>query len=120
MADPEDRDKKKPEDKKPEVEWEMSPIFKPSWKRYLTKYPDIKAAMTEFDRHKRATPPSQLPAKMKDHKLDGPFKGFYDCHFADDVILLYKPLPNGGIRLITMCEHADLQGPKAKALVKRM
>jgi addiction module RelE/StbE family toxin len=120
MGDPDNRDERTPDQKKPEVEWELSPIFKASWQKYLKIYPDIKAAMTEFNRHKRETPPKQLPAKMKDHKLDGPFRGFYDCHLADDAILLYRPLPDGGIKLITMCEHADLRGPRAKALVKRI
>jgi mRNA interferase YafQ len=90
MADPEKR-----EEKKPEVKWELAPGFKASWKKYIIEYPEIKVAMTEFDHCKRATPPTQLPGKMEDHKLDGPLKGFYDCHLAPDAILIYKPLPNG-------------------------
>jgi addiction module RelE/StbE family toxin len=98
------------------VLWEVAPGFKDSWKKYLKTNPLIKSAMTEFDYYKRSIPPQQLPGKMKDHKLDGPFKGFYDCHFDDDVILIYKPIANGAIKLFTICQHADLKGPKAKIL----
>lgn len=79
---------------KPEVEWELAPGFRDSWKVYLKANPEIKAAMTEFNRHKREVPPTQLPGKMADHKLDGPLKGFMDCHLASDVILIYKPITN--------------------------
>jgi addiction module RelE/StbE family toxin len=72
--------------------------------------------MTEFDRCKRSIPPQPLPARMKDHKLDGPLKGFMECHLADDVLLIYKPVPGGAIKLLRICTHADLKGPKAKIL----
>lgn len=75
--------------------------------------------MTTFDRCKRAVPLESLPAKMKDHKLDGSFKGYMECHLDNDVLLIYKPLPNGAIKLFRICDHADLKGPKAKALAKR-
>jgi mRNA-degrading endonuclease YafQ of YafQ-DinJ toxin-antitoxin module len=103
-----------------ELKWILAPGFRESWKKYLKDNPEIKAAMTEFDRCKRAIPPKQLPGKMKDHKLDGPLKGFMDCHLADDVILIYKPLPSGAYKLFLLCEHSDLKGPRAKNLVKRL
>ena len=46
--------------------------------------------------------------------MDGPLKGFYDCHLDDDVILIYKPIGNGACKLFAVCTHADLTGPKAK------
>jgi len=76
--------------------------------------------MTTFDRCKRAIPPEPLPAKMHDHKLDGPFKGYMECHLDGDVLLIYKPMPNGAVKLFRVCEHADLKGPKAKALAKQL
>ena len=98
------------------AKWEFAPGFKKSWKKYLAQNPGIKEAMTEFDRCKRAIPPIQLPGRMSEHKLDGPLKGYYDCHLADDVILIYKPIANGAYKLLRLCEHADLRGPKAKVL----
>ena len=103
---------------KREVEWELAEGFKDSWKEYLELYPEIKPAMTEFDRCKRANPSKRLPAKMRDHKLDGPLSGFMDCHLANDVILIYKHRPKGVVRLYRVCQHADLKGPKARALAK--
>jgi addiction module RelE/StbE family toxin len=74
--------------------------------------------MRVFNRHKRATPPEPLPAKMSDHKLDGPLRGFMECHLDDDILLIYKTMPKGAIKLFRVCTHADLKGPKAKALTK--
>jgi addiction module RelE/StbE family toxin len=99
-------------------EWPLAPGFTESWKRFKSEV--ISEAMTTFDRCKRAVPPQQLPAKMKDHKLLGPLKGYMECHLDDDALLIYKPMPNGTIKLFRMCEHADLKGPKAKALVKQL
>ena len=75
-------------------EWELARGFKDSWKKFKTD--TISDAMTAFDRCKRAIPPLPLPAKMKDHKLDGPFKGYCECHLDGDVLLIYKPAPKGG------------------------
>jgi addiction module RelE/StbE family toxin len=97
-----------------EAKCELSEGFKESWRKALAKNHKIKEAMTEFDRCKRFEPPEQLPKKMSDHKLDGPLKGYYDCHLDDDVILIYKPLGNGAYRLITICDHSDLQGQKRR------
>jgi hypothetical protein len=74
----------------------------------------------EFDRCKRAIPPQPLPGKMNDHKLGGPLKDFMECHLDDDVLLIYKPLPGGSIKLLRVCTHADLKGPKAKVLAKQL
>src|SRR5580658_1204166 len=113
---PRDRDEKKRND----LPWSQAPGFKASWQRFKVKNPGISDAMTAFDRAKRAVPPEPLPAKMKDHKLDGPLKGFMDCHLDDDVILIYKLQPDRTIKLLRVCEHADLAGPKAKDLKKRI
>jgi mRNA-degrading endonuclease YafQ of YafQ-DinJ toxin-antitoxin module len=101
---------------RPEIEWRLASAFEASWRQLGKGNTAIKAAMTEFNRCKRSDPPEQLPGRMKEHKLDGPLKGFYDCHLADDVILIYKPLANGVYKLFTLCTHADLMGPKAKIL----
>jgi addiction module RelE/StbE family toxin len=100
------------------VDWVLALGFKDSWKRFKTDV--ISEAMTTFDRYKRAVPPEPLPAKMKDHKLDGPFKGYMECHFDDDVLLIYKPISNGAIKLFRICTHGDLRGPKAKVLAKQL
>ena len=103
---------------KREVKWEVREGFKQSYQKYLKDFPEIKEAMRTFNQCKRTNPPQQLPQKMKDHKLDGPLKGYMDCHLADDVILIYKPIENGAIALLLICEHADIKG-KRQAVTRR-
>ena len=102
--------------KRDEEVWPLAPGFKDSWQKFKT--PALSEAMKVFNRHKRASPPEPLPAKMHDHKLDGPLKGFMECHLDDDVLLIYKPIAKGTIKLLRVCTHADLTGPKAKVLAK--
>ena len=104
--------------KRNDVDWVQAAGFKDSWQKVKTDA--ISEAMTAFDRCKRAIPPEPLPAKMNDHKLDGPLKGFMECHLADDALLIYKPIAGGAIKLLRVCTHADLKGPKAKVLAKQL
>jgi addiction module RelE/StbE family toxin len=104
--------------KRNNVDWPLARGFRESWKKFKTDA--ISDAMTTFDRCKRAIPPEPLPAKMNDHKLDGPFKGFNECHLDDDALLIYKPAPKGAIKLFRVCTHDDLKGPKAKVLVRQL
>jgi mRNA interferase YafQ len=106
------------QEKRNEEEWPLAAGFKASWQKFKTD--EISDAMTTFDRYKRAVPPKQLPAKMRDHKLGGPLKAYNECHLAPDVLLIYKPMRNGAIKLFRVCEHADLRGPKAKILVQQL
>jgi addiction module RelE/StbE family toxin len=98
--------------------WTLAAGFKDSWSRYKSE--SVTEAMTVFDRCKRAIPPEPLPAKMKDHKLDGPFRSYMECHLDDDVLLIYKTVPGGTIKLLRVCNHGDLKGPKAKVLAKQL
>jgi addiction module RelE/StbE family toxin len=104
--------------KRNDEEWPLAQGFRDSWQRFKTDV--VSDAMTTFDRCKRVVPPEPLPAKMNDHKLDGPLKGFMECHLDDDVLLIYKPMPAGVIKLLRVCTHADLKGPKAKVLAKQL
>jgi mRNA-degrading endonuclease YafQ of YafQ-DinJ toxin-antitoxin module len=109
-----------PPPKKAEIKWDPAPGFKEAYRSFRNTHPEIRAAMLTFNEYKRGSPPRRLPAKMMDHKLDGPLKGFMDCHLSDDVILIYKPQPNGGMQLLTVCQHNDLRGPRAKVLAKKL
>jgi addiction module RelE/StbE family toxin len=90
MADPA---KREDAPKQNNEHWPLAPGFKESWKNF--KSDAVSEAMTTFDNYKRALPAKQLPAKMRDHKLDGPLKGYMECHLDDDVLLIYKPAPKG-------------------------
>jgi addiction module RelE/StbE family toxin len=106
------------QEKRNEGDWSLAPGFADTWKKYKTAA--VSDAMTAFDRCKRAVPPKPLPPNMKDHKLKGRLGAFRECHLGDDVLLIYQPLPDGTINLVTVCEHADLTGPKAKSLLGRI
>jgi mRNA interferase YafQ len=101
-----------------EVEWQMAPGFKESWKRHKSEV--VSEAMTEFNRCKRSKPPERLPRGMKDHKLEGPLKDYRECHLDGDVLLIYKPLPGGAIKLLQVCTHDDIRGPRARALAEAL
>jgi addiction module RelE/StbE family toxin len=103
-----------------EVKWQTTTEFKASWKKYLAINPQIKKAMSDFNDCKRASPPQRLPSKMSEHKLDGPLKGYMDCHLDDDIILIYKNLPGGIIKLLLVCRHEDLKGPRARTTRKKL
>jgi addiction module RelE/StbE family toxin len=106
---------KKPEERR--VKFAVSPAYAASWKKYSRKSPIIRSKLTEFNNAKRHIPPTRLPKAMKDHVLDGSLSGVRECHLYDNVLLLYTH-KDDLITLLLVCEHADLKGPKAKALAK--
>jgi mRNA-degrading endonuclease YafQ of YafQ-DinJ toxin-antitoxin module len=78
-------------------------LFRPLPRSPSVKTDVISEAMTTFDRCKRAVPPEILPATMKDHKLNGPFKGYMECHLEHEALLIYKPMPNGAEIEVARC-----------------
>ena len=74
--------------------------------------------MTVFNECKRSKPPKALPRGMKDHKLKGALKDYMECHLDGDILLIYKYLPGGAIKLLRVCAHDDLHGGKGSALAK--
>jgi len=104
-------------EKKPtlnDCEWELAPGFKDSWHKHKSEA--TTEAMRTFNDCKRSIPPKPLPRGMKDHKLEGPLKEYRECHLDGDVLLIYRPLPGGAIKLLRICDHDDIAGPKGKAL----
>ncbi|GGI23811.1 type II toxin-antitoxin system RelE/ParE family toxin [Bradyrhizobium guangdongense] len=105
-------------DEKPtkEVKWEVAKGFRESWERYKTD--SLKEAMKAFNEFKRSNPPKPLPRGMKDHKLEGPLKEYRECHLEGDVLLVYKQLPAGAIKLMRVCTHDEIRGPRGQTLGK--
>lgn len=50
---------------------------------------------------------SPLPAKNREHKLQGNFKNFWECHIEPDWLLIYKKTSTD-IILIRTGTHSDL------------
>lgn len=48
-----------------------------------------------------------LPAKNRNHKLQGNFKGYWECHIEPDWLIIYKRSPTE-IIFTQMGSHADL------------
>jgi mRNA interferase YafQ len=101
-----------------QIEWPSAKGFKESWKAF--KSDALKEAMKAFNEHKRANPPKPLPRGMKDHKLTGPLKDYMECHLEGDALLIYKPLPGGAIKLMRICTHDEIRGPRGKALAVKL
>ena len=51
--------------------------------------------------------PAPLDARHKDHKLEGNFKGYRDCHVLDDWILIYRA-DEECLTLYRTGTHADI------------
>ena len=50
-----------------------------------------------------------LPAKYKQHKLKGKYKGLYECHIQDDWLLIWKKEKNRMVLIMTNTgTHAEL------------
>lgn len=50
-----------------------------------------------------------LPIKYKDHKLNGDYKGFRECHIEPDWLLIYKVIEDELILILTRTgTHSDL------------
>ena len=82
---------------------------------YKQEFPGIKASVKIFNDYKRQIPPHQLPATMRDHRLDGPLKEFKECHLAGDILLLYKH-EGDLVVMCYICRHSDLYGKRAKQM----
>lgn len=90
---------------------------KGQYKSFLRDWPEISSTIETFNEYKRVIPANRLPTAMKDHALKGVFKGIRECHLADDVLLLYTHRKNE-IRMLYICEHADLYGRRGRRLAK--
>lgn len=48
-----------------------------------------------------------LPEKFKDHKLNGKWSGYRECHIQFDLLLVYKCYEKN-VELITLGAHSEL------------
>ena len=94
------------------------PGFKESYEAFLEEDPTIEDSMKEFRDRKAEIPPGRLPARMRDHKLDGNLKGIKECHLAGDILLVYIH-EDDVVELLDVCRHTGLKGKKGKALRRK-
>ena len=92
------------------VRIEVAAGFKDEYQAALARDPEIEGAMKEFRRAKVETPPGRLPARMKDHRLQGKLVAFRECHLAGDILLVYQH-EQDVVKLVCICSHSDLSNP---------
>ncbi|HQH50327.1 MAG TPA: type II toxin-antitoxin system YafQ family toxin [Candidatus Cloacimonadota bacterium] len=78
--------------------------FKRDYKRYQNNK-DLKDLLKEII--DSLMNEKSLPAKCRDHKLQGEFKMCRECHITPDVLLIYR-IENSKIFLVRMGSHSEL------------
>ena len=49
-----------------------------------------------------------LPEAHHDHSLSGDWAGYRECHIKPDLLLIYKKLDDGTLRLARLGSHSEL------------
>ena len=80
--------------------------FKKDYKRYKKRGMDIarlKSVVKDLRTGKR------LNQKYKDHKLNGKYSGFHECHVRSDLLLIYfHEKVTKTLTLVRLGSHSDL------------
>lgn len=80
--------------------------FKKSLKLCLRRGLDIKAFTTVIDILQEK---GQLPGQYRPHKLQGKYKGFWECHIQPDWLLIWQQNDNElYLILVDTGSHSDL------------
>ena len=48
-----------------------------------------------------------LPAKYSNHPLAGNYNGYWDCHIANDCVIIYR-IENGELLLVRIGTHSEV------------
>jgi len=51
-----------------------------------------------------------LDPRYRDHDLSGDWAGYRDCHIKPDLVLIYRKLDAGTLRLARLGSHSELFG----------
>lgn len=95
-------------------------LFQASLLAMLPKVPDLSDRLKRFIAIKLPNPMDRHALVGKhDRPFTGPLVGFWHCHLAADAILIYR-LHNRCVQLNMICQHADIEGKRAKAVAKRL
>jgi mRNA-degrading endonuclease YafQ of YafQ-DinJ toxin-antitoxin module len=97
-----------------------SDLFQASLITMLPKVPDLPDRLKRFISIKLPNPMDRNALVGKhDRPFTGPLVGFWHCHLAPDAILIYR-LQNRSVQLVAICQHADIEGKRAKTMAKRL
>ena len=51
-----------------------------------------------------------LPERNRDHALSGDWAGYRECHVKPDLLLIYRKVDQGALRLARLGSHSELFG----------
>jgi mRNA interferase YafQ len=51
---------------------------------------------------------TQLPEKLRDHRLSGTWKDYRDCHIRPDLVLIYRKPDEDTLELVRLGSHSEL------------
>jgi mRNA interferase YafQ len=80
--------------------------FRRDWKRLERRGYDRARLDAIVDAIRSGEP---LPISARAHKLQGEWKGFWDCHIAGDWVLIYE-VTGDEVTLVRTGTHSDLFG----------
>ena len=88
----------------------FSVVFTSRFKRELRYFQNNSEVLCEFEKVlDYLTLGKTLPAKYRNHKLIGEFKGCYECHLEPDVLLIYRiEKKEISVLLLRIGSHSDL------------
>jgi len=104
----------------PQKPWGIfhSSIFDSSMMEHLRVFPDLGEKLAKFIEVKLDNPLVNKYGKH-DRPMTGPLVGFWHCHLRDDAILIYN-FKDRDIQLVCIVSHAEIEGKRTKAVVKRI
>lgn len=79
--------------------------FLKDFKKYSKSGINFKEKLSEVIKFLESKSP--LPDKYKDHKLNGEWSGYRECHILFDLLLVYKYY-DSHVEMITLGTHDDL------------
>jgi len=53
---------------------------------------------------------ADLPDRLRDHGLNGEWKGYRDCHLRPDLVLIYSKAEPDLLRLARLGSHSEIFG----------
>ena len=86
----------------------VSPAFKRSFKRYLSKHPELKVQIAEIITQLELDPRA---TSLKTHKLRGEWQGYLACSAGYDLRIVFEFIenkPEDEILLIDIGTHDDV------------
>ena len=79
--------------------------FKKDLKRYLNQPAKLAALHEVLDKLRKEEP---LPAKYREHKLYGDYKGCSECHIEGDFLLIWFDEATNTIAIYRLGSHSEL------------